>query len=234
MPTLADASAELVCTDLPVLFLDTCSLLDIVRAPARKLQGCVASAVELCKLVSSSPSQCRLVVSSLVPDEWNEHVSSETAALSNFLAKLEDEAGHFHDSCAALGIGAPFPRFAFGGVALADRLAELSKNILDGALHLESEVTTIVRAHSRSVVRQPPAGKGGQIKDCTIIEECLEVCRQLRAAGFNKKLVYCTSNTNDYCDPNKDLKTSLAAEFASFNLEFASNLPWAVHLLKNP
>ena len=75
----------------------------------------------------------------------------------------------------------------------------------------------------------PPSKKSGQMKDCVIIEECLELCRQLRATGFVKKAVFCTSNTDDYCDVTKALHPTLDVEFAPVGLSFTKNLPWAVH-----
>ena len=80
--------------------------------------------------------------------------------------------------------------------------------------------------------KPPPSQKGGEIKDSTILEECLEVCRLLQAAGFPRKRLFCTSKTDDYCDATKSLHPALAAEFGPVGLGFATNLPWAVHELK--
>ena len=78
----------------------------------------------------------------------------------------------------------------------------------------------------------PPSKKGGEVKDCAIVEECLEVSRPLHAAGFAKKRVFCTSNVNDYCDATKALHANLAAEFAAVGMGFTKDLPWAVHEVK--
>jgi len=67
------------------------------------------------------------------------------------------------------------------------------------------------------------------VKDCTILEEYLEVSRQVRQAGFAKKLVFCTSNTKDYCQTGGGLFPALAAEFQTVGLVFTHDLPWAAH-----
>jgi hypothetical protein len=67
------------------------------------------------------------------------------------------------------------------------------------------------------------------VKDCVIVEECLELSRQLRANAFARKCAFCTSNIDDYGDPGGGLHPILAAEFAAVNLTFTANLPWAVH-----
>ncbi len=43
MPSIADAVTQLRAADLPVLFADTCSLLDVIRTPlfCRRLIGCL-------------------------------------------------------------------------------------------------------------------------------------------------------------------------------------------------
>ena len=75
------------------------------------------------------------------------------------------------------------------------------------------------------VANLPPSRQGGEMKDCVIVEECLELTRQLRANGFARKCVFCTSNSNDYGAPHPNLAT----DFAAVNLTFTTNLPWAVH-----
>jgi hypothetical protein len=81
----------------------------------------------------------------------------------------------------------------------------------------------------RVVAKTPPSKQGGEVKDCVIVEECLELTRQLRANGFARKCVFCTSNMDDYGGPSGGLHPTLATEFAAVGLAFTSNLPWAVH-----
>ncbi len=72
------------------------------------------------------------------------------------------------------------------------------------------------------------------MKDSTIIEECLEVSRRLEADRFARKRVFCTSNRRDYCDVGSHPHPSLAIDFRSVGLGFATSLPWAVNEIKKP
>jgi len=218
---------------LPVLFADTCSLVDVIRAPMRpnKLKGCVLGATELRQLVSVAPIRCRLVAPSFVPGEWLDHAASERTNLRNHLAELDEYAADFHSTCSHVGIAPPFGKPAYSIVGLPDRLFDLSKLLLDNAIHLEPQDDTNMRAFGRAIKCTPPSKKGGEVKDCTIVEECLEVCRLLGAAGFTRRLVFCTSNTADYCE-GKNLHPAIAVDFAAVGLTFTTNLPWAVHELK--
>src|ERR1019366_1558478 len=139
-------------------------------------------------------------------------------------------SGHFHDACGHVGI-APGARPSFESSGLPVALHSLSSDLLRRAIRLDSQDDTNLRAFARAAWNVPPSRKGGEIKDSTVLEECLELCRKLRAAGFAHKLVYCTSNTADYCEGGK-LHGQLLAEFSSLTISFVTSLPWAVSELK--
>ena len=73
MPTIAAVANQVLTAGVPVLFLDTCSILDVIRAPARNLVGCVEAATELIGMCQKTPIGCSLVVGSFVPIEWSNH-----------------------------------------------------------------------------------------------------------------------------------------------------------------
>ncbi len=140
-----------------------------------------------------------------------------------------------HGFCDLVGITPPFSIGEYRLLSLAERLHDLSRQLLDGALRLEPDQDCIIRAHGRASSYTPPSLKGGEVKDSTIIEEYLEVSRRLRTAAFSPKRVFCTSNKNDYCEKGSPrLHPSLAVDFVAAGLEFAINLPWAVHEIKKP
>lgn len=232
MPTISAVCAQLVADGVPVLFADTCSLLDPIRAPFRikKLGGSVRGAVDLSHLLISIPPAARLVTASFVAGEWRAHATPIADELRKHLAGLNAYAAEFHDTCALLGIVPEFARPSFDSVGLEDRLLDLSRQLLGQALPLEEQDNTNMRAFARAIKCVPPSKKGGEVKDCTIVEECLELCTQLRAAGFDRKLAFCTSNTDDYCEGGR-LHSRLAVDFAAVKLGFVTSLPWAVREL---
>jgi hypothetical protein len=237
MPSLDDIVVQIQGADLPVLFADTCILLDVIRAPLRpaQLQGCVQAAQELLQLLTIPPVHCTLVVASFVPREWLDHSSSEADKLRAHLARIDDAAEGLHQFCGLVGITPPFPNSEYRLLSLADRLHDISRRLLDASLRLDPDHDCIIRAFGRAVQHMAPSLKGGEVKDATIIEECLEVSRRLQRVGFSPKRVFCTSNTNDYCERGSSRPhPSLANDFRSATLEFATNLPWAVNEIKKP
>jgi hypothetical protein len=226
MPSIAAAEAQLRADNRPVLFLDTCAIVDIIRATMRCTgTNFVQRAIELRGLLTSAPPGCALAVASMVPTEWGNHAPKTRDEVRSHLAKIQDQAQHFHAACGALGVGLTYGLPAYPAANLHDRLFDLSKEILDLAVVLDPDGGCATRAIGRVVAKLAPSKQGGEMKDCVIVEECLELTRQLRSNGFARKCVFCTSNTNDYGNPDPNL----AADFLAVNLTFTTNLPWAVH-----
>lgn len=231
MPTPAEVAAQLLAVPVPVLFLDTCSLLDVVRAPdvERGLSGCFEAATELLRLSTATPPQCNLAIGSFVPIEWATNAPKVLSELQQHLQGLEEQAIRFHDLSSHLGITLPFEKPAYQQSMLAKRLHTLSEQLLRTAYPVDRYAATSQRAYERvAVTGRRPCRKGAELKDCTIFEEYLEVCRHLQAMGFACRQVFCTSNTRDYCDPGVTPHAEIAADCAAVGLQFTTSMPWAL------
>ncbi len=229
MPTIADAAAQVLATDVPVLFLDTCSILDVIRAPARGLLKCAEAATALHAMATDSPPRSRIVVGSFVPTEWASHEQNVLGELNVHLDRMQKQAAHFHSLCTHLGLAVSFGAPQYPASGMAASLHDLSRRLLQAAVVLDRQHDTMSRAYDRvAVTRRRPCRKGGELKDCTIFEECLEMCRQLQAGGFTRKMVFCTSNTEDYCAPGVMPHADVAADCGAVGLVFTATLPWAL------
>ena len=231
MPSVDEIAGQITGANVPVLFVDTCILLDIIRSTNRCLPNYARQALELLKLISSTPAPCLLVISSIVPTEWDENAAEVTVEVTRHLAKMEEQSSHFHDACEALDVPVGFGRASYARLGLAGKLRDLSHKILSNALCLGVDDESRSRAVARVIGRIPPSKKNGEVKDCAIIEEYLAVCRHLNLSDFGKRRIFCTSNTSDYCEAGKGLHSTLASDFVSCGLSFTTNLPWAVHEL---
>jgi hypothetical protein len=233
MSSIADAVAQIQAADQPVLFIDTCSMVDPIRAPLRpdELPDCIEAAQELLQLVATVPARCTLVIASFVHGEWLTHAGPEADRLRDHLARVDAETDRLHRFCGLVGIAPPFPHSDYRLLPLADRLHDLSRCLCDAAIQLDPDQDCNLRAFARASSYRPPSRKGGEVKDSTIIEEYLEVSRRPQAADFGRKRVFCTSNTKDYCE-GKNLHQALALDLGAVELGFATNMPWAVHEIK--
>jgi hypothetical protein len=229
MPAITDVVAQLVQADCPVLFLDTCELLHIIRAIKREeCSRYPAEAVRLRAALQATPPTCRLVLSHLTRREWEDNHPAALKESRDHLTTLYNYSAAYHDVREALAHPIPFARADYLNSGVAEALLDLSKGLLDAAIEIDREEGCLSRAMDRVLSKIPPSRKGGEFKDCAILEHCLAVCRELRAGQFARKLIFCTSNVKDYCEAKPLLHPELAAEFAPINLTYKPNLVGAV------
>ncbi|WP_285412915.1 hypothetical protein [Variovorax sp. efr-133-TYG-130] len=108
---------------------------------------------------------------------------------------------------------------------IADRWIRAVTVVPQGALVAARAIARVNRAVT-------PAKKGkDSVKDCVVIETYLEEVIALCSAGSTVRMVFASSNVNDYCDAARVLKPDIAQEFAALNLEYAPSLGAAKHLL---
>lgn len=222
---LADHVAE---KDLPLLFLDTCALLDVIRAPfrhddANETIATISGAMQL----ADRQDEFVLAVSSIVPGEFRAHFSRVTDELTSHCQSLIDEITAMDALFKSLGLQThlPIPHNSYR--ELESRLRQLAKRLLANAFILKPEDSIELKAFRRSKGRIPPGQRRDQDKDCQIFEECLEASRLLRNENHSGRIVFCTSNRRDYCAVRSVPHPEITKELDSVNVTFTTNLPWA-------
>lgn len=230
MPTIAEAADHLLATGHPALCVDTCIVLDIIRAPLRKIEGCVQAAVNLMDLVKQN--RCTIIASSRIRHEWNNHRAGVCEEAEEHVQKWLDDASAFREACEL--IHNPISLGAHSNISvLITKLEELASAVIDAAIHLTQDAESASRATHRALAHIRPAQKGKGLEDCIVIEEYFELSRCLKVRGFTAKRVFCTSNRNDYQDGVR-LHAALSQEFADVGLTYTNSLDWAVAELKKP
>lgn len=224
--------AKVVSLRAPVLMLDTCVLLDVVRDITRHdVQLVNVKAAMAILQASESSSDLVVLMAEQVSTELRDNLPDVEAgaktSLDNFLAQAE----RVDEVAAEFG--------AVGKMAtshLADHVAR-ARSTMDrwerAALPVTPSKEVPGRAVQRVVNAIAPSRKGkDSTKDCLIVETYLEAAKQLRLAGFTGKIVFGSSNTNDYVDKvTKQLHRTLEDEFASHNMQYGMNFGLMKHLL---
>jgi hypothetical protein len=229
MTMIAGAVATITGNPAPVLFLDSCVLLDIVRAPLRNASSEIRVANQFLASVAKAPKTVYLLIGSPTPTEWADHIDEAEKDCTTAVNSCNAVA----DACGYLALpGVPaLPAAALG---LPGVLRKLSADLLAAAIHLDHDAGALARAIDRVVAARLPARKGDKgAKDAVILEHALEATRQLRAAGFAETCVFASSNTSDFAAPKSTaLHPLLAADFAPLSLLYATSLTHAeTHLL---
>ena len=221
--TIQDAVRRIVETPAPVLLLDTCAVLDVVRAPLRKLSPAVTAAREIVCMTRRSPAALYTVTCQLVDTEWRDHHEPVAGEVNTDLDKLERSLAVYLEICKSVEIEPP--QLSLERVrGLPSVLLGLAEQLMHSAVRLRTDQECQLRAHCRSIDGLRPARKGGQSKDCDIIEHYLMFTSQLRQSGVGLPCVFVSSNSADYCLDRNKVHPDLMQVFSQADLTFASEL----------
>jgi hypothetical protein len=212
----------------PLLLIDTCSLIDIVRVPLRgninhsHIQG----AIDIARMGKSG--QISLAVTNTIYNEFKTHLAPTCIELERYIQELESKNSSIISAIESVGLSY---RFSINGLAkqkLPEKLSELAEDLFSLSFMLKRDTGCGDRAHNRVELVQAPASRGkSESKDCLIIEHYLDLTKKLRATGFDKKIVFVTSNSKDYGTPGV-LRAPLDLEFKAARIEYCNNFAWAL------
>lgn len=216
----------------PVLMLDTCVLLDVVRDITRQeVKAHNMQAAKVMLQAAEARSDLVVLMAAQVSTELQENLPGVEGAAKTSLAKLLAQITRVDEVAAEFG--------AVGNVATShlEEHVPRAMAILDRweqvALPVAHSNALLAKATNRVIQAIAPSRKGkDSTKDCLVIETYLEAAAQLRSAGFDKAIVFGSSNTADYTDPaTHQLPAPLDAEFATHAMTYGMNFGLMMHLL---
>ncbi len=225
MTTVARAATSLIASPRPILFLDTCALLDIVRAPYRGSIGTVRASLELKALATVGTVQ--LFVQDIVPQEWSDNLAA---------ARRDGDLGvqaftTTWEIAADLGLPAP-PLPALPPGSLIDELERLSRDLLQASDTLDRDYDGMSLALDRVAAKLKPSSKNGTVKDCHILGHAIQVSTLL-GRGYPKSRVLVSSNRSDFAAPNSTVfHPDIARDAAVAGLGYAISLEAAIAELR--
>ena len=183
-----DLAARVARADVPVLLVDTCSILDIVRAPVRdrmRTHDIDAVHVLIGRAVAARPT-VSFVITEQVVREFHANIDALETETRGALNKAAHGFAAILNRMQALSPGDRIPGpvdlsslgFPHIGRHLAEQVVQASSVLTDHPDDLE-------KAYRRVTLVEPPATKARQsIKDCRITEGCLRLASTLRTSGF--------------------------------------------------
>jgi hypothetical protein len=223
--------AAVVAGGAPILCVDTCSLLDILRDPRREsIRPHEATAAHNLVAAAEAGRLTVLMAPQVIVELGDNRakVEGETVAA---LEKLREMVKRVDGWVAAFGSAGTMETSHLAGHV--DRASALVDRWLRAAIVIAEGPEIPGRAFDRVRTARTPSRKGKEnMKDCTVIETYLDFVGAFRNEGGAAKVVFVSANTNDYAgDVGAVLKPDLAAEFATFKLEYEPNLAAAEHAL---
>jgi len=223
-----DACALILGAPAPVLYLDTCIFLDIVRAPVREniSSESASLAQELRTRSCTNPRSIWLVTSETVQTEWHDNIDEVKTDVERNIRKLESKRRHFLSAAQAV-TGSIYPHGQIeSALNLLVQLEAASEALLDACVIVTPDDAHLVGAMNRVKSNRPPAKRGkAEPKDCEIYELFFSLCRDLRAGGMTEDFVFASSNINEFGTDNSG---GVQLELSNLNAKYSSDIPWAV------
>lgn len=220
-----DLASRIAKVDAPVLLLDTCTILDVVRAPLLDQMGThdIEAVHALIDRTTGSCPSVYFVIAEQVHREIQENIDTVETDTRSGIKRFMDRFAMVMKRMRALSPGELIPDdvdlesfiFPQKGRRIADKIVHKSSVLTDCNDEIKAAYNRVVRAI-------PPATRAKQsIKDCVIAESYLRLAATLHAGGFVRNMVFATSNTKDYQQGHSSLHPELRAEFRSACLEYS-------------
>jgi hypothetical protein len=226
--SIFDLCREIAEDPAPVVMLDTCAVLDIIRAPIRANMrpDIVSAAEEIAARASARPRTAWVIATETVLGEWSDHYDTTTREVARQFRRVDTDIELIR---AVASQALPNPAFvppAVAALGLETQLQQIAQSLVDVAEVLRTEQDAELRAGRRVQFGQPPSSKGkSEYKDCLIFEHYLTLSQCLQQAGFQEARFLVTSNVSDYGNPTAP-DNPLAPEFAAAGLTYVTDLWW--------
>jgi hypothetical protein len=217
----------------PVLFWDTCSLLDIVRLPLPDRNQAIDSLEKIIEIKNKIVSKEIVSISSTICiAEFDNHIENWVKSLESESKKLSKTYNNFIEFINKANLGAiPISTTDLSVYKLEDLLCQIVHSIISETLFVSEHATFNEFAHFRTTNKIPPAKKKGEYKDCYVWGTCLEI----RQTSVDKSYPYhfMSSNIADYADSSKiEFVTEIKNEATINKIKYFSNFKIAYVQLK--
>ena len=223
--------SKLILSPLPILIADTCSLLDVLRAPVRFEAGELRAAMFVWMALTHPQPSVYLVLPEII---WNVELKQRRGSaeenLREFCNQYKTPTRSLQWWCSVVGARMPPDPEPFTS-GLIQSLTEIFDGITGAACHLDEQTKCIDPAYQRVKEKRAPAHRKGEMKDAVIVEEVLELSRLVRDRGFNPPIVLLSANHDDYLDNEGGIHGDIAKDFNPLQITFSLNWTEARHSL---
>lgn len=196
----------------PILFWDTCALLDIIRIPERKRHEDFEGYIQINDLIKdgdiiSFTSEC-------VIQEYNDHIAQAETVLQSHQNNF-GKFGKIHTSQQPDESKIRLEG-ALTEIDVPPILSGLVNEILDNTIEIRKENQFRDRADDRIWAKKAPAAKKAEYKDCYIWETFHAVARQFPGVNGNRqKIIFFTTNLDDYMVENRKVSAKIHPDIES-------------------
>jgi hypothetical protein len=230
----AEVVRRIIAAPAPVLLCDTCALLDLMRDPTRDALSAdqIEAALRLLERAEHPDGTLWLPIAGQVLDERRHNQANVKQEAETRIRRFEETIHRVQGILAAYGLQTTAITPALVASNFPDAAGSVVDRYFSAGLKMRNPRNIEKIAYARMAANRAPSSKGQQTKDCVVIECYLSLASQLRAQHFAGRIVFLTTNKNDYSDPiTKSLHSDLVPEFTAMNMTYATNFQMAEHQL---
>lgn len=211
----------------PILFWDTCSLLNIIRFLYRD-EGNVHDTLKSIQYIADKI--CKNEIYSVSCDinitEWNNNIDNTLNDVRHSLQKTTD---YHKNAIEAINVLYNYKKWSepLTKYSIEFELQSIALAIIDKTYFLKVDKDIAFNALQRVKMKQPPAKKKNEFKDCAIWETMLSLCRNINMVNPTNNNVFYTVNTEDFCCLKNEQKVfiyELTAEAVTNNFSCCNNI----------
>jgi prepilin-type processing-associated H-X9-DG protein len=224
--------AEIVELDAPVLCLDTCSILDLIRAATNENANPIEFVASLALLEKMEGGRSlKALLAQQVYEELGDNLLNVQKEAETALDKWKLRLDKMDSIMETFGATAKANIAHWDGHV--GRATLLANRMASATIRTQAPSDVAQKVFNRVGRAITPAKKGKEsMKDCIVIETYLASIANLRNKGLTAKVVFVSSNIRDYAgESGVKLKPDLAAEFAALSMEYAPNMGAAKFML---
>jgi len=208
----------------PVLLLDTCALLDLMRDPAREKFSAdhVCAAHNLLARAEARPPGLSILLAQQVEVELLSHIDEIERETERAIQRFESGITRTFGVMNAIGVAPALPLPALSPLGFPARARAVVQRFVTAAHVVAEQDVHVMRGWDRVRKSVAPATRAKQsVKDCIVIETYFDIARALRTAGFDGAVLFFTTNTADYADGARPrLHSQLEPDFAARTMSF--------------
>lgn len=224
------ATSAILAIDIPILLIDTCSILDIMRDPTRDASRTHDRQAAIDLVIAAEAGKLACLMAEQVATEFAEHDQLVQDEAAQKIKKVREQIDRVNQIAAVFGASA-----TVNLNHLDDHVARARAVVGRWLTQLQMVVPSRhvpAMAFARMNAGIAPATRGKESsKDCLVYETVLEKVSSLRLAGGVAPIVFLSSNTKEYLTPGGTLKPEIVLEFGNLNIDYAPNMSAAKHAL---
>jgi len=226
---IAEAEADLLASPRPVLFFDTCDILNLLQVVTTVPPAELEAVNRLLAALATNPQRCQPVATYVTAMEYVQktnpadplyqldcvgHHKPPPEQVTARLTEIDFQIHRLHQIRQELGQPLAVPAITYANLNLLPDLQATADLLLDVCWALQRDQTCVDAAINRVFARTRPSHKR-EVKDSIHLEHCLALARRLQHHGFADPIIFTSANRNDYgpavgMQPHPDLQADFA------------------------